>query len=252
MSKSRQDPDRGIWVRTYAVTHPPTVSIPERAFARWHQLTYAEHGVMEVDVAGRLWVVPPHRALWLPAGTSHHIRMSGNVSVRTLFFTQRLAQRRDRIVAFNVAPLLRELILHATRVGPLRRDTPEHRRLAHLLLDRLDAVEATPLQLPMPRDVRARRAAALLIESHGALGFDALASGCGASKRTLERLFRAETAMSLGRWRTRARVLAALRMLARGASSTEIALETGYQSPSAFIAAFKAELGATPQTYFHS
>src|SRR5690606_21018697 len=35
------DPERDVWVRSYAVTHPPDLHIHERAFADWNQLAYA-------------------------------------------------------------------------------------------------------------------------------------------------------------------------------------------------------------------
>ncbi len=72
----------------------------------------------------------------------------------------------------------------------------------------------------------------------------------GASARTLARLFLAETGLSFGDWRSRARLLAALPRLAAGEKVTTIALDLGYESPSAFISMFKRALGKTPSTYF--
>lgn len=78
----------------------------------------------------------------------------------------------------------------------------------------------------------------------------ALARAAGASPRTLECLFRRETAMPLGRWRRRARLIEALRRLADGVAVTAVALDVGYQTPSAFVAAFRRELATTPGRYF--
>jgi AraC-like DNA-binding protein len=72
----------------------------------------------------------------------------------------------------------------------------------------------------------------------------------GASRRTMERLFRAETGMSLGQWQRRQTLLHALRRLAAGESVSGVAGELGYNSPSAFIAMFRRELGQTPKRYF--
>lgn len=58
--------------------------------------------------------------------------------------------------------------------------------------------------------------------------------------------------MSLGRWRQQARLLQAMRLLARGQPVTSIALEVGYESPSAFIATFKSMLGTTPGRYYRA
>jgi AraC-like DNA-binding protein len=76
--------------------------------------------------------------------------------------------------------------------------------------------------------------------------------GSGASRRTLERLFQRETGISLGRWRQQARLLHAMRRLAHGESVTSIALEVGYESPSAFIATFSNAFGTTPGRFYRA
>jgi len=103
----------------------------------------------------------------------------------------------------------------------------------------------------MPRDPRALRVAVGVQADPGpATATAALARAAGASRRTMERLFRNETGMSFGRWRQQARLLQAMRLLARGDGVISTALEVGYQSPSAFIAAFSAALGITPGRYY--
>jgi len=261
MSKKRQgrgcrsrEPDAGVLVRTWATTHSSGAAIPPRWYDRgtwrfaWDQLVYASLGVMSVHTSQGTWVVPPHRAVL------HHVEMSGKVSVRTLFFTAGLARGLPRkCQAINVSPFLRELVLQAIRLVILRRDVPSQARLARVILDQLEAVPAVPLQLPMPSDPRARRAAELLRRDPGEpRSLAEAARTTGASKRTLERLFRSETHMTLGRWRQRVRLIEALRLLAAGHAVTRVALDVGYNSPSAFISAFRRQLGTTPARYFRA
>lgn len=95
------------------------------------------------------------------------------------------------------------------------------------------------------------RIAALLQKEPGSRdSLQALSRKTGASKRTIERLFRAETSMPFRQWRQRMRLIGALRLLASGESVTNVALEAGYESTSAFIAMFKKALGVTPGRYF--
>jgi AraC-like DNA-binding protein len=54
-----------------------------------------------------------------------------------------------------------------------------------------------------------------------------------------------------GRWRTLARLAAALPLLAAGKPVGNVARAVGYENPSAFVAAFRRETGATPGTYLH-
>jgi AraC-like DNA-binding protein len=207
---------------------------------------------MTVQTEDGTWVVPSHRAVWIPSGIGHSIAMSGWVSMRTLYLTRRLTgslPRRCCVVA--VPPLLRQLVLHVVRQGLLRRDVAEHRRLVGFLLDQLRALPAAPLELPFPRDSRALRVAVRLREDPGETApVDTIAREAGASRRTLERIFQTETGMSLGRWRQQARLLHAMRLLARGEPVTSTALEVGYESVSAFIAAFSNVLGVTPGRYY--
>jgi AraC-like DNA-binding protein len=56
--------------------------------------------------------------------------------------------------------------------------------------------------------------------------------------------------MSFRAWRQQLRLLRAMEMLAAGQSVTTVALDLGYDSPSAFIHAFRRALGKTPRAYF--
>jgi quercetin dioxygenase-like cupin family protein len=49
------------------------------------QLSWALSGVMTVTASRGTWVVPPNRALWIPAGTEHEVRMSGAVAMRAIY-----------------------------------------------------------------------------------------------------------------------------------------------------------------------
>jgi AraC-like DNA-binding protein len=218
----------------------------------WCQLIHATHGVMTVDTEHGTWVVPSERAVWVPADVEHEIETAGPVTLRTLYLRPELSPALPTTCfVVHVSPLLRELVLHAVRLGHLDRSVPAEKRLAGVLVDQVLAIPALPLSLPLPRDERARKIAALVRANPAGPGvLGALAHGSGASLRTLERLFRRETGLSFGRWRQRARLLHALHRLAAGEPVTSVALDVGYDSPSAFIAMFKRELGTTPGRYY--
>lgn len=242
------EPD--LAVRGYAATHPSTtITLPTAP--GWDQLVYASAGVMTVNTERGGWVVPTHRALWAPDGTPFRVVLHGRVSVRSRYFRRELAAMPGELRAVNVPPLLRELILHAIRLAPLDLGVAEHARLVGVLIDQLRALPQVPLQLPMPRDPRARLVADLLAaRPDDERDLDQLADGAGASRRTLERLFRAETGLTIGQWRQRSRLVHALRLLAGGDSVTAVARAVGYSTPSAFGAMFRTELGVSPARYF--
>jgi len=252
MSETRQnsrDPD-GFPVRGLAVTYRDGHRL-DRHTHPWAQLVYAASGVMRVATPDAAWLAPPTRAIWVPGGTPHEITMRGTVAMRTLYLAPagddpRLARCR----AIEVAPLLRELILHIVRIGMLDGADEAHARLEGLLVDLLAAAQTAPLVLPLPDDPRARGFAEQLLADPGdATPLAILARGSGASLRTLQRLFLGETGLSLETWRGRVRMQRAVVSLSMGASVTQAALDAGYQGASAFIAAFKKSFGVTPARY---
>jgi AraC-like DNA-binding protein/quercetin dioxygenase-like cupin family protein len=216
------------------------------------QLVYASCGVMTVRTSAGTWVVPTHRAVWIPAAVPHTITMSGTVAMRTLYLKPRLARTvpRDCCVV-NVSPLLKELILYACTLAALKKAVQWQGHLICVILDQLEAIQMVPLQLPNPSDPRAVRVAALLVADPS--DRRPLALICrivGASKRTVERLFQEEMGMTFGKWRQQLRLMQAMRLLAEGAKVTHAALESGYSTPSAFISMFRKALGTTPTLYF--
>jgi AraC-like DNA-binding protein len=249
MSRTRQDKPR-LLVRTFGVTFFSAQTFSYTA-GGWDQLIYAVKGVVTVRSARDAWVLPAQRALWVPNGVKADIEIPGPVSLRSLYFREKLVSSLPRkCEVVNVSPLLRELILETMRFGILHGNVARERNIARVLADQLKSVRSVPLQLPTPHDPRAQRAVALMLAEPASGAVDALAKRAGASVRTLERLFRAETSMPLAAWRRRMRVLTALRLLAAGESVTQVALAVGYDSISAFVAMFRRELGVTPARYF--
>jgi AraC-like DNA-binding protein/quercetin dioxygenase-like cupin family protein len=216
------------------------------------QLVFASNGVMTVHTKQGVWVVPPLRAVWIPEGMPHRVVMSGAVSMRTLYFAPRLVRSVPaRCMVINVSPLLKELVLHACGFPKLKTRIPEQRRVIEILVDQLATAGAIPLQLPQPSDPRAVRIArAVLADPSQQKSLDKYCKDCGASKRTVQRLFVAETRMTFGKWRQQLRLLHAMQLLAAGEKVIAAALEAGYSSASAFISMFRRQLGTTPSRYF--
>ena len=155
--------------------------------------------------------------------------------------------------AINVPALARELILHAVEISPLDLRIPEHERLIGVLVDQLAALPHAPLPVPRPSDARAQALADLLAADPGTeRPLADLATEVGASRRTLERLFAAETGLTIAQWRQRQRLVHALRRLAEGEAVSSVACAVGYRTASAFVAMFRQQLGDTPGRYFRA
>src|SRR4029077_3855478 len=227
--------------------------IPEHSHPE-DQLLFASSGGMTLSTKQGVWVLPPLRAVWIPANTPHSVAMSGLVSMRTLYFLPRLCRKLPgKCFVMNVSALLRELILHACRFKKLHKKALAERRIIEIIVDQLKAVDSIPLQLPHPTDSRAMRVVkALLTDPGDQRDLKKLCKDCGASKRTIQRIFLEETKMNFGKWRQQLRLLHGLKLLASGAKVTGAAWDAGYCSASAFIAMFRRQLGQTPRRYFET
>ena len=241
----------GARIVTLIRDYSPGHSIPLHFHDR-DQLVYASRGVMTVRTGSGAWVVPTHRAVWIPASVPHTISMSGRVAMRTLYLKPGMAKSLPRdCCVVNVPPLLEQLILHACGCGSLHLRVAWQRHLIEVIVDQLRAIQMVPLRLHNPSDPRALRVAkALLAEPGSRQSLARICKASGASRRTIERLFLDETGMTFGKWRQQLRLMHAMRLLGDGAKVTHAAMEAGYSTPSSFITAFRMALGTTPTLYF--
>lgn len=219
-----------------------------------HQLIHPGRGILQVFTPHGSWVVPSHRALWLPAGVPHAHRAHGSTRMQTLAFAadvNPLSLERPTVLA--VSPLLREVITALTTTAPpdSAPTARERHNLEQVALDQLRRVEALPLHLPAPSDDRLLNVAALLAaDPADPRPLGALGAAVGASERTLSRLFRQETGMTFTQWRAQLRLHHALTLLATGVPVGSAAIACGYGGASAFIEAFRKAFGTTPGRYW--
>jgi AraC-like DNA-binding protein len=216
-----------------------------------HQLAWAASGVLTVRTESSTWVLPPTRALWIPAGLPHETLAAGATTMRSAYVRpERCPIAWPRATPVAASALLAELIgyLADQSLDGVRRANAEA-----VLVDVLEPVAMTTVEVRMPADDRARRVADG-IAANPADGRTLAEWGrsVGASERTLARAFLAETGISFGRWRTLLRVQTALHALADGAPVGNVARRVGYESDSAFVQAFRRETGVTPTAYFRA
>ncbi len=216
------------------------------------QFLYASSGVMTVTTVNGIWVVPSLRAVWIPTLTDHQIGCSGKLSMRTLYIIPGVATKLpEKCCVVSVPPLLRELILHVVSLPRLYELNSLEERIMNIILDLVQILKVAPLNLPMPTDARLKKISETLTVNPGDnRTLEDWGKSVGATNRTLARLFRFETGMGFRQWRQQMRILESLRRLGREEQVSTIALDLGYNSPSAFIAMFKKTLGKTPGQYF--
>jgi AraC-like DNA-binding protein len=214
-----------------------------------HQLPWAETGVLSITSGAVTWVLPPSRALWIPAGSPHTTMAAAATAMHSLHLRPERAPRGwDRPTVLAVSPLLAALIGHLGRddLGDAERGRAEA-----VLFDQLTPAPVASVELTWPDDERALDVARTLAADPGDdRSTDMLARAAGTSPRTLHRLFLDATGCSPGEWRTRLRMRCALELLAAGTPVSTVAPRVGYRTTSAFVAAFRRTLGTTPAQVF--
>ncbi|KAB0484576.1 AraC-type DNA-binding protein [Pseudomonas reinekei] len=250
-------------------TIPPLTVLPRPLFARveslnagswtpphrhdWVQFSYAISGVLGVHTAEGSFFAPPQWGIWIPADLEHQVVTSMRAEMRSLYVRREDCQWAvGRCRVLEVTPLARELIKSFCLL-PVEypQGDSQEARLVGVLLDQLAGLPEVGFSLPLPRHERLLGLCNELIENpERNVTLQAWAERLGTSEKTLTRLFQRETGLSFRGWRQRARLLSSLSLLEEGDSVTNVALACGYDSTSAFIAAFKSLFGFTPGELF--
>ena len=217
----------------------------------WHQLVYATSGVLTVSVDNRRYVISPEQAAWVPAGTQHGTGSLLGAQFHSLYVAADPAfALADTEMVFSVSPLLRALLVEAATLETAGESADYAQQVQALILAQLRRARPVAAALPWPRSAAlARLCKALHGQPDDALPLREWSRRLGMSERTLARRFVEETGMPLRAWRRRLRLFRGIELLEAGMSVTEIAMELGYASTSAFIYMFRGETGQSPDSY---
>jgi AraC-like DNA-binding protein len=235
----------GLYIATFPM---PAATLFDWHVHEDHQIAWASSGVLSVLTEGATWVLPPTRALWIPAGLPHETGAASQATMRSVFVPPGLLP-----VGWTVPTVVAATRLLAELIGYLCGEPTAVQR-AHaeaLLADLLDPIPVTALDVRFPEGPIAGQVASALRDNPADQRTLAeWGHAVGASERTLARAFVAGAGLSFGRWRTLLRIQLALPLLAVGEPVSRVARRVGYETQSAFTAAFRRETGVTPAAYF--
>jgi AraC-like DNA-binding protein/quercetin dioxygenase-like cupin family protein len=219
------------------------------------QLVYAARGTMQVTTPKGRWLVPPDRAVWVPARLEHAIDVLADIQMRTLYFDLAWLKREQRNKSLKaefvvrVSPLLHQAML---ALFDHRNSQERTALLVKLVMLELHRAEDSATFIPLPHEPRCRRAADIVLADPTAgHEIETLAQKVGTSARTLSRLFSSETQLSFKSWCQRARIASAIEKLSTDGSVSikQLAADLGYASVPAFSHAFRQVTGKTPTEF---
>lgn len=203
-----------------------------------------EGAVVVVNFLGA-WTVPAGCAAWIPARTRFALDPLPRAAMRTLYIDPLRRGADADLSVLAVSPLLHAIVDHVCDSPAL--SATSAKTLAAVVRDQLPQQRVLPLFVPaLTSSLPTRVMDALRSDPAGTPRIHDIAEELGVSPRTLERTFLADAGMPLGEWRQRARISRAVALLAEGMAVKDVALEVGYETASAFVAAFRKYVGSTP------
>lgn len=215
------------------------------------QLLYAIDGVIQVDASSGRWLVPPTKAVWLRPNVEHRLTIRSRAHIRSVLIDAAMAQRlpdEDRVI--HVSPLLRELIAEVAHLAPAIGTSRRDRLLTALLLEELQRPSEQPFHLPWPKDAKIGVVCTGLAENPAhPFTAEEWADRLAISPKTFQRRFQKHTGMTFGRWRQQARLLFSLERLIDNVPIQQVALDSGYESHSAYTQAFRKHFGVAPSDF---
>ena len=233
-------------VAGFALTYDSGTLIAPHAHPA-HQIIHAISGTMRVSAQEVLWFLPIGRALWIPVGVEHAIRCEGKVKMRTAYLSPLYSSVPVDMRVISVSPLMREMLVR------LSEEEPEERLrllMGELLLHEIGLGSLEPFCLPIPKDLRiAELASHLQSDPSSKTTISEWANRLGFSERNLIRRIRDETGMTFRELRRQTRIMVAIEKLTEGQPATAVALDIGFETPSAFIHAFRLVTGKTPRQF---
>lgn len=213
-----------------------------------HTLFWPERGFSEVRTRDQLWNLTVGQGLWVPAGTEHSVNRRSSTTPAAMYIRPtawRRAVGPVRTVVVNTA--LRELLAHLDWT-PMPR--AQRLRAQEVCLELITDGSRPTITVPLPHDQRiaeiARQIMADPADNHS---IDDWAYRTSQSSRTIARAFRAETGLTFTQWRTHARMARAVELLGEDLPVGVVARRVGYNTSSAFTAAFRRLLNQPPSEF---
>ena len=235
-----------------ATDYPDGTRIPAHRHGR-AQMLFPFRGTVMISTGQGRWMVPPDHAMWIPPGVEHAVEILGLVQMRSVYVAREVSSGlADDLRVLAVSDLMRSLVIEAVQTRTMDGDE-RGQAVMRLMLLEMARLEERPFTLPFPVDPRLMKLCrAFIAQPNAEAPIDEWADSAGMSRRSFTRAFQRETGLSLSVWRRQAVLLAALPLLARGKTVTEVALGLGYESAPAFTTMFRRMLGVAPRTYLRA
>lgn len=224
----------------------------EHAHQRY-QLSYVEEGYQYFHTDQKTYLVPQHHVIWIPSNFSHHINSEANtVNLMTVLFRSVPEKVFYREVHVFPAPtVLREMLLYAEKWSKSSKADVEQELFLGAMLNSLPffGKDNKALQIPIPNDPRLIHVCDYINANYQySFNLIALADIATLSIRSLQRIFKKETGITVQKYMQLIRILKSIALIDnKRYTLTQIAHMVGYKSLSAFTNSYQAIMKQAPK-----
>ncbi|KFF12598.1 helix-turn-helix domain-containing protein [Flavobacterium hydatis] len=224
-------------------------------FHKRAQLVYVEKGFQYLHVAGRIYLLPQNHAAWIPSNLSHRTTaVSEDINLRTIFYSVNEEDKfYDKLRIFSVPPVLREIISYSSKWSKKEAYSVEEEAFLNAIFVELPSFfkDAIALNVVIPNDERLLQISNFIIDNIGNdLQVSTIAENNNMSLRSLERVFKKETTITISKYIQFVRIIKGVELLSTGKYTvSQVAYLVGYKSIQAFSASFFQILNKRPNEF---
>lgn len=218
-----------------------------------HQLLYAYAGTLRLEAHNHLYLLPPQRAVWIPAGVMHRTTLNKVRSGSVFLLPALVPTTINRVRVIAAAPIVREMLLFAMRWSQHRAPDDALANAYFHALGLLCAewlMQEMPFHLPVAQTPSLLAAIDFTLTHLDSVDLEQVARVANYSPRHFSRRFKLETGLEWRQFRLHARLLRAMELLIEPrVQITQVAYAVGFNSLSAFAKAFSLFVGESPSAY---
>ncbi|MDQ0594208.1 AraC-like DNA-binding protein [Chryseobacterium ginsenosidimutans] len=217
------------------------------------QLTFVEEGYQYFYIDQKIYLVPQNHVIWIPSGKAHRITSEAKTVNLMVFLFKSVFNENfyQNVQVFAVNSVLKEMLLYASKWSQSLTEDEEQEIFFKAILKSLPnfCKESSFLEIPVPKNERLIPVCHYInLNFKYNLDVDLLAEKAKMSVRSLQRIFKNETGITLQKYHQLTRILKSIELIdTKQYTLSQIAYFVGYQSLSAFTSSYFSIMKSKPK-----
>ncbi|MCC3215111.1 AraC family transcriptional regulator [Chryseobacterium sp. X308] len=222
------------------------------------QLVYVESGFQYITIEEKIYLLPQNHAVWIPPNAVHKTNSHSEKIKLMIMFADISTEEAfyHKVNVFSVPPVLKEMIKYAEKWSKLMTSDHNESLFLKAMFNELPRFveHSLTLHISLPKD---KRLAKVIEHLHSCyrneIKMEDLSDTVLLSFRTLERIFKKETGLTLSKYQQMLRIIKSLEHLSSGnLTISETAYEVGYKSVQAYTRSFQSVMKFRPTDFMRN